>query len=62
MKQLDGTLVRIALILFVAAGVYELFVQPGFSLQRLLFLCLIATMGLLVGRTLGKFLFIGRRR
>lgn len=61
LRQLDRVLLRIALVLFFAAGIYEIFVSAGFSLQRLLLFCLMGVMGLLVGRTLGKFLFIGRR-
>ena len=61
LKRLDRVLLRIALVLFIAAGIYEIFVSAEFSLQRLLLLCLMGVMGLLVGRTLGKFLFIGRR-
>lgn len=61
LQQLDRILVRLALVLLIAAGIYELFVSAEFSLQRLLLLCLMGVMGLLVGRTLGKFLFIGRR-
>jgi hypothetical protein len=61
LRRLNRSLIRIAVVLFIAVAAYEFFVRPQFSFQRLFLLCVAAVVGLLVGRTLGKFLFINRQ-
>ena len=60
LRRLNRNLVRIGIILVTAAVAYEFFAQPGFSLQRILFLVVAAILGLAVGRTIGKIVFISR--
>jgi hypothetical protein len=58
LKRLDRTLLRIGLFLFVVAAAFQFFSGAGFSLGRFVLLCAIGAMGLLFGRTVGKWMFI----
>jgi DMSO reductase anchor subunit len=60
-QQLDRTLLRIGLFLFIVAGAVEFFSPAEFSLGRFALLCAIGAMGLLVGRTIGRWMFINRQ-
>lgn len=61
LKRLDRTLLRIGLVLFIVAGAIELFSATGFSWGRYAILCAMVAMGLLFGRTIGKWMFINRQ-
>lgn len=60
LRRLNRNLIRIGIVLAIGAVAYELFAQPAFSLQRVLFLIAAAVLGLAVGRTIGKIVFINR--
>lgn len=60
LRRLNRYLVWIGIVLVTGAVAYEFFAQPQFSLQRVLFLVAAAIVGLAVGRTIGKIMFIRR--
>ncbi len=59
-RRLDRTLLRIGLVLVIVAAAIEFFSPAGFSLARFALLCTMTAMGLLVGRTIGRWMFINR--
>ena len=60
-QRIDRTLLRTGLFLFIVAGAVEFFSPAGFSISRFALLCAIGAMGLLVGRTIGRWMFINRQ-
>ncbi len=60
-RMLNRNLLRIGLFLILGAAIIEVFVQPEFSLQRFLFLCAAAIIGLLTGKVIGKVFSLIRR-
>lgn len=61
LKRLDRFLLRIGVAFFIIAGVIELLSPAGFSILRFAILYGISIMGLLIGRTIGKWMFINRQ-